>query len=88
MATQHMQLDFIVLKGPRGPSNSTICPQTAPKRPPKPQNLCTLAADSPKPITNHILGHVAQNPISSAPNPPANTHFWWFPRLKIALTDA
>ena len=35
MATLHVQLDFPVPKGPLGPSNSTICPQTAPKRPPK-----------------------------------------------------
>ena len=35
MATLHMQLDFPVPKGPLGPSNSTICPRTAPKRPPK-----------------------------------------------------
>ena len=59
-----------------------------PKGPQNSQNLCTLAADSPKPKTDHILGYVAQNPISSAPNPPATTHFWWFPPLKIALTDA
>ena len=85
MATLHMQLDFPVLKGPLGPSNSTICPRTAPKRPPK-APLCTLAADdSPKPKTDHILGYVAQNAVLSAPNPPATTHFWWFPPLKIAL---
>ena len=46
------------------------------KRPLKPQNLCTLVADIPKPKTDHILGDVAQNVISSAPNPPATTHFW------------
>ena len=39
-------------------------------------------------IADHILGYLAQNAISSAPNPPAPTHFWWFPPLKIALTDA
>ena len=88
MATLHMQLDFPVLKGPLGPSNSTICPRNAPKRPLKAQNLCTLAADSPKPKTDHILGHVAQKATLSAPNPPVTTHFWWFPPLKIALTDA
>ena len=88
MATLRMQLDFPVLKGPLGPSNSTICPRTAPKRPPKTQNLCTLAADSSKPKIDHILGYVAQSAILSAPNPPATTHFWWLPPLKIALTDA
>ena len=30
-----MQLELLVPKGPIGPSNSTICPRTAPKRPPK-----------------------------------------------------
>ena len=35
LATLHMQLDFYVRKSPLGPSNSTICPRTAPKRPPK-----------------------------------------------------
>ena len=84
-----MQLDFPVPKGPLALSNSTICPRTTPKRPPhKPQNLYTLAADSPKPKTDHIFGYVAQNAILSAPNPPATTHFWWFPTLKIAPTDA
>ena len=34
------------------------------------------------------MGYVAQIVISSAPNPPATTHFWLFPPLKIALTDA
>ena len=80
-----MQLDVLLPKGPPGPSNCTICPRTAPK---KAQNLCTLAADSPKPKTDHILGYVAQNTISRAPNPPATTHLWWFPHLEISLTDA
>ena len=75
----------LVLKGPLGPSNSTICSAKGPRNP---QNLCTLAADSPKQKTDHILGYLAQNAISSAPNPTATTHFWWFPPLKIALTDA
>ena len=88
MATLHMQLDFPVLTGPLGPSNFTICSaKRPPKRPQNPQYLCTLATHSPKPKTDHILGYVAQNTISSAPNPPATTHFWWFPPLKIALTD-
>ena len=89
MPTLHMLLDFPVpMKGPLGPSDSTICPRTAHKRPPNPYKLCTLAADSPKPKTDHILGYVAQNAILSAPNPPASTHFWWFPPLKFALTYA
>ena len=86
MATLHMQLDFPMPKGPLGPSNSTICPRTTPKRPPKAPEFVHIG--SPKPKTDHILGYVAQNTISSAPNPPATTHFGWFPPLKIALTDA
>ena len=89
MATLHMQLDFPVPKGPLGPSNSTICLRTAYKRSPKkPQNLCTLAADSPNPKTDHILGYMAPKGVSSAPNPPATTHFWLFPPLNIALANA
>ena len=68
-----------------GPCACNIFP---PKGRKKHHNLCTLAADGPKPKTNHILGYEAQNTISSAPNAPATTHFWWFPTLKIALTDA
>ena len=41
--------------------------ETPPKGPQKPQNLCTLAADGPKPKTDHILGYVAQNTSLSAP---------------------
>ena len=85
MPTLHMQLHFPVPKVPLETSYSEICPRTAPKRP---QNLCTLAADSPKPKADHISGYVAQNVIPRAPNPPATTHFRWFPPLKIALTDA
>ena len=35
LANLHMQLDFAVPKGPLWPSDSTICPRTTPKRPPK-----------------------------------------------------
>ena len=84
MATLHMQLDFPMPKGPLTPQY--VC-EPPPEGPQKPQNLCTLAADSPKPKTDHILGSVAQHAISSAPNPPATTHFWWLQPLKIALTD-
>ena len=89
MATLHIQLDFPVLRGPLRPSNSTICSaKRPPKGPQNPYNLCTLAANGAKPKTDYILGYVAQNVISSAPNPPATIHYWWFPTLKIALTDA
>ena len=43
VATLHMQLDFLVPKGPLGPSNSTICPRTAPKRPPKAPEFVHIA---------------------------------------------
>ena len=77
------------MKGNSGYSTHAeyVC-EPPPKGPKKPQNLCTLAADGPKPKTDHILSYVAQKAISSAPNPPASTHFWWFPPLKIAPTDA
>jgi hypothetical protein len=80
-----MQLDFLV---PKGPLNPQFAREPPPKGTQKSRILCTLAADSPKPKTDHILGDVAQNAVSSAPNPPATTHFWWFPPLKIAQTDA
>ena len=85
MATLHMQLDFPIPKGPLTPQYVRAPP---PKGPQKPQNLCTLAADSPKPRRDHVLSYVAQNAILIAPNPPATTNFWWFSHLKIALTDA
>ena len=87
MATLHMQLDFPVPKGPLGFSNSTIFSKPPPKGPRKLKTLCTFAANSPKPKTDHISGYVAQNAISSAPNTPATTHFWSFPSLQIAQTD-
>ena len=79
-----MHLDFPVPKVPLTPQYVRDRPSKGPQ---KLQNLCKLAANSPKPKKDHISGYVAQNAISSAPNPPATTHFWWFPRLKIALTD-
>ena len=87
MATLHMPLDFSVLKGPLDPQTPQYVRKPPPKGPQKPQTLCTLAVNNPKPKTDNILGYVAQNVISSAPNPPATTHFWWFQPLKIALTD-
>ena len=50
-------------------------------------NFCAQPANSPKQKKDQILGYVAQNGISSTPNTPATTQFWWFPTLKIALTD-
>ena len=83
MATLHMQLDFPV---PQGPLTPQYVRKPPPKGPQKPQNLCTLAADSPKPKIDNILRYMALKAISSEPNPPATTHFWSFPPLKIALT--
>ena len=89
MATLHMQLDFPVPKVPLGPSNSTICPRTSPKSPPESPKICAhWPLTAPNPKTYHILGYLAQNATWNAPNPPATTHFGWFPPLKTALTDA
>ena len=60
MATLHMQLDFLVPKGHLTPHHVREPPPQGPR---KLQNLCTLAADSPKPKTDHISGYVAQNAI-------------------------
>ena len=86
MATPHMQLDFPVPKGPLGPSNSTICPRTAPKTPRFCAHWPPTAPNQKQTIS--CLGYVVQNTILIAPNPPTTTHFWWIPALKIALTDA
>ena len=48
MATLHVQLDFPVPKGPLGPSNSTICPLTAPKRPPKAPEFVHIGRRQPQ----------------------------------------
>ena len=40
MATLHMQLDFPVLKGPLGLSNSTICSANRPQKAPKIPRIC------------------------------------------------
>ena len=81
MATLHMQLDFPVPKGPLGPLTPQYVREPPPKGPRKTQNLCTLAADNPKPKTDHILGYVAQNAISIAPNLTATT-----PRLVVSTS--
>ena len=51
-----MQLDFPVLKGPLGPSNSTICPGTAPKRPPKAQEFVHIGRQQPQTKKRPYLG--------------------------------
>ena len=88
MATLHMQLDFPCRRALQNPLTPQYVRDLPPKGPQKHENLCTWAAESPKPETDHILGYVAQNAISSARSPPATTHFCWFPPLKIAPTDA
>ena len=82
-----MQLDFPVPKGPLRPSNSKICPRTAPEIPPKAPQIVHIGRRSPKPKTDGTLGYVAQKAISRTPNAPATTHFGWFPPLKVALND-
>ena len=79
-----------MLRGPLGPSTPQYVRKPPPKcpRPPKAPQFVHLGRREPQTKTDHILGYVAQNAISRAPNPPATTHFWWFPALKIALTDA
>ena len=61
--------------------------ETPPNGPKKPQNVCILVVVSLKPRLGHILGYVAQNTILRAPSPPATTHLWCFPTLRIAQTD-
>ena len=67
MATLHMQLDFLVPKGPLGPSNSTICSANHPQKAPKIPRFCAhWPQTAPNQKLDHILGYVAQNAISSA----------------------
>ena len=59
MATPSMQLDFPVLKGPLGPSNSTICPRAAPPKGPQKAKICAhWPSTAPTSKINHILGYV------------------------------
>ena len=44
--------------------------------------------DTPKQELDHMLRYMAQSAISSAPNPPATTNFWWLPPLKSAVPHA
>ena len=83
VGTLHVRLDFPVSTSSLRPSNSMICPGNGPKRPPEAPN-----ADSHKPRIGHIFGYMAQNEIPRTPTPPATPHFLWFPRLRIAQTDA
>ena len=59
-----------------------------PKKAPKSPKTCAMCTNTPKPSTGRILGYVAQIPIPRAPSPPATPHFFWFPPLGIAQTDA
>ena len=60
MASLHMQLDFPGTKGHLGPLTPQCAREPPAKGPQKALNLCTLAADSPKPKTDHILGYLPQ----------------------------
>ena len=88
VATFHVRLDFTMSKSPPVPFNSTICPRNGPKRRQKATKSALCAPTPPKPSTGCILGYVAQNPIPSAPSPPATPDFLWFPGLRIAQRDA
>ena len=82
-AYTHVRLDFPVSTSSLQPSNSMICPESGPKRPPEAPN-----ANSHKPSIGHIFGYMAQNAILRAPTPPTTPHFLWFPLIRIAQTDA
>ena len=75
-------------KGPLGSSNSTICPRTVPKRSTKAPNFVHIGRWEHKTEERPYLGLLCSKVILSAPHPPATTHCWWFPPLKIALTNA
>ena len=83
------QLGLLVSKSPVVASNFAICLRTAPPEGAKQaQNLPGLATKRPKPRTGRILGYVAETPILRAHSRPENSHFLWFPRLKITQLDA
>ena len=50
------QLDFPVPKGPLGPSNSTICPRTVRKRPPKAPKFVHIGRRQPQTKNRPYLG--------------------------------
>ena len=54
--TLHMQLDFPMPKGPLEPSNSTICPRPAPKRPPKAPQFVQIGRQQPQTKNRPYLG--------------------------------
>ena len=47
---------FPVPKGPLGPCNSTICPRTAPKRPPKAEEFVHISRQQPETKNRPYLG--------------------------------
>ena len=83
-----MRLDFHVSTSPLRPSNSTIWRKRPKKTPISPKFCVHRLATKQKPRIGHVFGYMAQNAIPRAPNPPAIPHFLWFPRLRIAQTDA
>ena len=56
MATVQMKLEFRVPNRPLGPSNSTICPRSAPKRPPKTPEFVHIGRRHPKSKNRPYLG--------------------------------
>ena len=73
VATLNMQVNFPVPHHNMSPHNVREPPQKGAQNS---LNLCTLAADSPKPKTDHILGYVAQNALWSTSNTPTTTQFF------------
>ena len=74
-------------KGPLRPSNSRICPRTAPKMPPKAPQIVHIGRRQPQTKNRRHFGLCGSKGDLSAPNPPATTHFGWFSPLKVALND-
>ena len=48
MTTLHMQQGFTAPKSPLGPSETTICPRTAPRRPPKAPQFVHIGRGQPQ----------------------------------------
>ena len=88
VATLYVHLNCPMTKSSVLPSNSTICLRNGPKMAKNGLNVRYLCQTGPKPRTGRILAYVAQNRIPRAPNPPATSHFLWFPSPRFAQRDA
>ena len=88
MASLNMHPNLPVPKGPLRPSNSTICPRTAPKRPPKAPEFVHVGRPQPQTKVKPYLGlrgskHVFQCTKSTCNHPLLVVCI----PLKIAKTD-